>query len=227
VISILLAGFFFVGLHLFVAGTSLRDRIVAVLGERGYLGAFSLASLAGILWLIHGWTVAAPMTPLWNVPSLRPVVLALMPFAFIFCVVGLATKNPTAMGGEGVLEEEDPARGILRVTRHPFLSGVALFAFCHMLVNADPPSLLFFGSFLVLALIGPSSIDAKRRRKYGEAWTRFEAVTSIVPFAAIARGRNRLRLKELGAFRIALAVGLFLLVLGFHLRLFGASPLPH
>lgn len=225
-ISILLAGFFFVGIHLFVAGTSLRGRIVAVLGERGYLGAFSLASVGGLVWLVRAWSLAEPMAPLWSAPWLSWVVLALMGVAFLLVVVGLTTPSPTATGGEGALDSEEPARGILRVTRHPFLVGVALWAVCHLLMNADPPSLLFFGALLVLALIGPPSIDAKRRTKHGERWARFEEVTSIVPFAAIASGRNRLRLGELGAFRIALGVALFLLVLGFHAQIFGANPLP-
>jgi uncharacterized membrane protein len=226
VISILLAGAFFVGIHLFVAGTSARDRIVGVIGERGYQGAFSLLSLGGIIWLCRAWAGAEPMAPIWSLPALRPVVLVLMLIAFLFVAVGLTTPSPTATGGERTLDSDEPARGILRITRHPFLWGVALWGFCHLLVNADPPALLFFGALLTLALYGPISIDNKRRRKFGERWQRFEDVTSNVPFAAIASGRNQLRLGELGVFRLALGVGLFLLLLGFHARLFGANPLP-
>jgi uncharacterized membrane protein len=226
VISILLAGAFFVGVHLLVAGTSVRERIVAVLGERGYLGAFSLTALVGIVWLCWSWSVAELVAPIWSLPSARPVVLVLMFFAFQFVVVGLTTPSPTATGGEATLDADEPARGILRVTRHPFLWGVALWGFCHLLVNPDPPSLLFFGALLALAVVGPESIDRKRRRKYGERWRHFEEVTSSVPFVAIASGRNRLKLGELGAFRIALGAGLFLLLLGLHARLFGANPLP-
>jgi len=225
-ISIFLAGAFFVGIHLLVAGTSVRDRLVGVLGERGYLAGFALASIVGISWLCRAWAKAPPEAPLWFVPSLRMVALVLMFFAFQLVVVGLTTQSPTATGGEGVLDAEEPARGILRVTRHPFLWGVALWGLCHLLVNPDPPSLLFFGAFLVLALIGPSSIDAKRKRKYGERWDRFAAVTSNVPFAAILSGRNRFRPGELGVYRIALGAALFLLLLGFHARLFDANPLP-
>jgi uncharacterized membrane protein len=167
-----------------------------------------------------------PLLTLTDAHLARPVVLGLMFFAFQFAVIGLTTPSPTATGGEKTLDADEPARGILRVTRHPFLWGVAIWGFCHLLVNADPPALLFFGALLVLALVGPESIDRKRRRKYGERWSRFEAVTSNIPFAAIATGRNRLVLGEFGAFRIALGVGLYLLLLGLHARLFGANPLP-
>jgi uncharacterized membrane protein len=154
------------------------------------------------------------------------LVLISMFVAFEFAVVGLTTPSPTATGGEAVLDSEAPARGVLRVTRHPFLWGVALWGLCHVAVNPDPPSLLFFGALLALALLGPLSIDAKRRRAHGERWERFARVTSNVPFAAILAGRNQLRLAEIGAWRLALGVVLYGGLLAVHAWLFGASPLP-
>jgi uncharacterized membrane protein len=46
-----------------------------------------------------------------------------------------------------------------------------------------------FGPLLLLALVGPFSIDAKRRRAPGQRWEPFVAVTSSVPFAAVVQGR--------------------------------------
>jgi uncharacterized membrane protein len=46
--------------------------------------------------------------------------------------------------------------------------GVALWALVHLVVNGDLASLILFGSLLVIALGGTVSIDAKRRRKFGE-----------------------------------------------------------
>ena len=79
---------------------------------------------------------------------------------------------------------------MLRITRHPFLWGVALWAAGHLMVNGDLASLILFGSLLVLAVFGTGSIDAKRRRALGEKWDAFAAKTSAVPFAAIAAGRQ-------------------------------------
>ena len=71
------------------------------------------------------------------------------------------------------------------MTRHPFLMGVALWAFLHLVANGDVASVLLFGTLLVVALAGAPSIDAKRRRGVGEqAWNGFASRTSIVPFAA-------------------------------------------
>jgi uncharacterized membrane protein len=116
-------------------------------------------------------------------------------------VIGLTTPSPTVTGGTGALDRDDAVRGILRVTRHPFLCGVALWAALHLILNGDAAALVLFGALLVLALIGPSSIDAKRQRAFGARWERFAAATSILPFAAIAAGR------ELRLGRSALANG--------------------
>lgn len=222
--SIGLAAAFFVGLHLLVAGTGLRDRLVRKLGESLYLGVFSLASGVGIFWLCAAWAEMPAAAPLWSGAPLRPVVQILVFVAFQFVAIGLTTASPTMTGGEGTLDVGAPARGILRITRHPFLWGVVLWGACHLAVNADPASLLFFGSFVLLAILGPPSIDAKRRRKHGESWDDFAAATSNVPFTAILAGRNRLVLGELVTWRIGLGVVLYAAFLLSHALLFGASP---
>jgi uncharacterized membrane protein len=223
--TIFLAAAFFVGIHLLIAGTTLRDRLVGVLGERGYLGVFSLLSLVGIVWLSSSYAGAAAEAPWWNGSGLRPVVAVLMFFAVQFAAIGLTTPSPTATGGEGALDGEEPAVGMLRITRHPFLWGVVLWGLCHLLVNPDPPSLLFFSALLLLAVLGPFSIDAKRKRKFGERWDRFAQVTSNVPFAAIVSGRNHLAFGELGLWRIAFGAVLYAGFLALHPWLFGVSPL--
>jgi uncharacterized membrane protein len=208
-ISILLAGIFFVGIHLLIAGTSVRDRLVARLGEPGYMGLFSLLSLAGIVWLCVAWSRSEVVAPWFDWMPLKPLAWVVMFFAFQLVVLGLTTKSPTAAGGEEVLRSAEPATGILRITRHPFLWGVALWGLSHLMVNPDLPALLFFGALVVLALLGPASIDAKRARKHGDDWRRFADRTSNLPFAAIASGRNRLALGELGAGKVALAAALY------------------
>ena len=54
----------------------------------------------------------------------------------------------------------------MRVTRHPFLIGVGLWAVLHLVANGDVASFIFFGAFAVTALAGTVSIDAKRRRAW-------------------------------------------------------------
>jgi uncharacterized membrane protein len=117
----------------------------------------------------------------------------------------------------------DIVRGIVRITRHPFLWGVGLWAFVHLMVNGDVASLIFFGSLLLLALAGTTFIDAKRRRNFGDQWSRFIQATSNFPFIAIATGRNQLgaALREIGILRPVIAIAAYVMVLILHGRLFG------
>jgi uncharacterized membrane protein len=219
------ASVFFLLIHFGVSGTQLRDVLVARMGDGLYRGAFSLASLVGLVWLIAAYG-HAPTVHLWDQPvSLRPLAFVLVLIAFPFAVIGLITPNPTTAGMESKLTQAaDIARGMVRITRHPFLWGVALWALVHLVMNGDLASLILFGSLLLLAVGGTSSIDAKRRRKFGSDWARFSEATSNVPFAAIAAGRNALgpALREIGILRLIIAVAVYAVLFTFHGRLFGA-----
>ncbi len=222
--SLFVAALLFVAIHLGWSGTVLRDRSVAALGLRGHMIAFSLASLASIVWLVSAYK-AAPYVATWGqLEWWKPFALVLMLPAFVLVVMGLTTPSPTAVAGEALVEQ--PPTGILRVTRHPFLVGVAIWSATHLVGNGDVASLLLFASLLVVAAAGTVSIDAKRRRALGAAWDGFAARTSIVPFAAIAAGRNHLVAREFGWARPAGGVVAYALMLGGHVHLVGVSPFP-
>ena len=224
-VSLVAAAVFVDGIPFFISGTGLRGKIVGVIGERPFQGIFSLMSLIGIVWLSRAYR-RAQYVPLWgDIPVLRPVALIVMLIAFLFVVLAFTTANPTAVGGEALLAEKEPAKGIQRITRHPFLWGVVLWSFTHVLLNGDLGSMIFFGAFLILAIGGPFSIDWKKKA-LGERWDRFAAVTSNVPFMAIIEGRNSLKFGEIGWWRPTLAVIVYGLFLHLHKYLFGVSPLP-
>ena len=222
--SLFAAASFFLAIHFGVSGTRLRDRLVGVLGERAFRGLFALASLAGLIWMASAYS-HAPHVPLWGqLVALEPIALPLVFIAFAFIVIGVSTPSPTTAGMEAQLTRGVQVRGMTRITRHPFLWGTALWALVHFVINGDAASSILFGSLLLLALAGTASIDAKRRRNYGERWEQFARETSNVPFAAIAAGRNRLgpALREIGIVRPLLAIVIFAAVFVLHGRLFGA-----
>ncbi len=224
-LSLVLAALFFAGIHLGIAGTALRGKLVAAVGLKPYMAGFSIASAAGILWLARAYD-AAPYIATWGVPEWwKPAAILLMLPASLLVVIGLMTPNPTSLGQEGRLA--DPPKGILRVTRHPFLTGVVLWAAVHIAANGDGASLIFFGCFAVVAAAGTVSIDSKRRSHMGAtAWEPFAERTSIVPFAAILAGRNGLRWREIGPWRWAAALLAYALMLGGHAHVIGVSPFP-
>ena len=223
--NLIAAAVFFLALHFGVSGTRLRDRLVGVLGERAFRGLFALASVVGLIWMARAYS-HAPHVSLWGqLIVLEPIALALVLVAFAFIVIGVSTPSPTKVGMESQLTREVQVRGMTRITRHPFLWGTALWALVHFVINGDAASSVLFGSLLVLALAGTASIDAKRRRNYGQHWEQFARETSNVPFAAIAAGRNRLApaLREMGIVRPLAAIMIYAVVFALHGRLFGAS----
>jgi uncharacterized membrane protein len=229
-VSLLAAAAFFVLLHLLVSGTRFRDTLTGVVGQGPYMGLFSVASVAGLTWLGFAYAAAhgtADNAAYWGItPLTRHLQIGLQLLAALLVVPGLLTPNPTSVRQEGALDKPDAVRGMLRITRHPFLWGVAIWAFGHLLVNGDRASLVLFGSMLVLALFGTSSIDAKRKRALGSKWDAFAAQTSNVPFAAIAAGRQSLKLGEIGWWRILLALMVWAALLLGHGHAFGVSALP-
>jgi uncharacterized membrane protein len=222
--NLVAASAFFLFIHFAVSGTRWRDTLVARLGEGPYRGLFSLTSLLGLFWMIYAYR-HTPQIPLFSAPpGLRPVAFILMCAAFLLVVIGLATPSPTQVGAEAKLNQgTEIVRGIVRITRHPFLWGVALWGLVHVAANGDLASLIFFGSLLLLAVAGTASIDAKRHRKLGAAWEAFARGTSSVPFAAIMSGRNSMAaaIKEIGVLRPLVALMAYALVIVFHGRLFG------
>jgi len=221
--NLIAAAAFFLALHFGISGTKLRDQLVRIVGEKVFRAVFALASIVGLLWLIRAYSVA-PYIALWGrLTWLEPLAAPLVLGAVTLVVIGISTPNPTAVGGEAQLTREVQARGVMRITRHPFLWGTAVWAAVHFVINGDLASSIVFGSLLVLAVGGTKSIDAKRRRAYGEHWEHFAQQTSNVPFAAIATQRNHLgvAMHEIGIVRPALGIAVFVALFLLHGRLFG------
>jgi uncharacterized membrane protein len=194
----------------FVTSTPLRPALVSAMGEWPYRGLYSLVAFVTLGWMI--WAYAgAPREALWV--GVREAAYVAMPLAFILIACGY-WRNPTMVGADKLLKSEDPARGIIRITRHPIMWGIMLWAAAHILARGDLRGLIFFGGFLVLAVVGTLAMDA--RKKSNPDWPRFAAVTSHVPFVAIAQGRNRIAWREIGWLRPAIGLAAFCAVLAFH-----------
>ena len=215
--ALVLATAAFVVTHL-ASGTPLRTKLVAALGEWPYRGLYSaaaFATLGAMIWTYSG----AAREPIW--PGFRLLPVLFMPLAFILIACGYF-RNPTMVGAERLLKSDDPARGMIRITRHPIMWGVMLWALAHVLARGDVKSLVFFGGLFLVALIGTFSMD--RRKRANPDFVRFAAVTSHVPFMAIAQGRNRLVWREIGWLRPVIGLAAFAVLLTAHRWLFGVSP---
>ena len=200
----LIAGGLFLLTHLGISSTALRGWFVGRLGERGYLGFYSLLAFMTLGFMIWLYNNLPRHEYFWLPdPQLYQLTKYVMPIAMILLLGGFLVRNPTAVGMEGALAGEGAAanlaRGVNRITRHPLQWSIVLWAAVHLAANGDQVSVAFFGTFLVLGLAGGALIDRKKAAKLGAEWLPFAQATSNVPFAAILGGRNRLVLRELVA----------------------------
>ena len=212
-LNLMVASGTFVLIHRLISGGPARAPLVRLIGERLFRAAFALLSAAVLAWMALAYAGAHPAgrgAPAWSGAPMGLVAMGLLQLlAFGFLFVGVMAPNPTIAGMGERTGEPGIVRGMLRITRHPFLWGVALFSAGHLAVRHDPASWILFGTLAFVAVMGTLSIDAKRRAAHGRAWQAFAAETSNLPFAAIVAGRQRLDLGEIGALRLLAAVALW------------------
>lgn len=216
----------FVGGHILLSGTRLRDRLAGLLGERGFLVAFSVLAALTITWMAWAFN-DAPHIEIWQSGhALKAAAWLLLAPAVLFVVCGNGRTNPSAVNQGGRLAKADLPRGIFTITRHPMMAGIGLWALAHILANGDVASLVFFGGLLVLVLAGVASQDAKKARTLGEPWRRFAAETSMIPFVAVLLGRARLDLRGIGWLPILISIVVYVLLVFLHPFVIGVSPMP-
>jgi len=210
--------------HSIPARPKMRRRFVDLLGERGYVLAYSLLSLALLAWLISA-ALHAPYIPLWDksLGEYWAPITAMVP-AFVLLASAVFCPNPFSISFSGA--RFDPERpGIVAVTRHPLLWAFALWAFAHVVPNGDVVGVIMFGGFGLFALLAMPLVDRRKRRAMGGEWSILAARTSIIPFAALLKGRVRLHWQT-GQLLSTVALGLILysLLLWAHPFLFGPDP---
>lgn len=167
----------FLGTH-FALSHPLRAPLVARLGERGFLGVYSLVAFVTLGWAGHSFARNAYGTPLWRVgEGLWGVTMLLTLFAAVL-LVGSFVRNPALPQSRPT---DAPPRGVFRITRHPMMWGIALWALGHVLVSPRLPVITLMTGLAILALGGAAAQDAKKRQIV-PGWPAWMARTSFVPF---------------------------------------------
>lgn len=217
------ASVFFILIHFLIAGTRVRDRVVASLGEAKFRICFALLAALGLAGMVAGY-IQAEGSPVWGdgEAGLSVGVFYLGNLlAVLFLVIGTLTPSPNSIVTEKAYRQgKVEVVGMLRITRHPGMLGIGLWALMHLLANGDSASMVFFGALAVLALLGPLSMDRKKLRLDGERYAQIVAQTSYLPFLALLRnkrlrsqnapGENRSVWAEIGCLKPGLAVLVFL-----------------
>jgi uncharacterized membrane protein len=222
VLSVVLPLGLFAATHLGLAWPPLRQLLVARLGPRGFTLAFSV-----VAWLTFGLAVSSYAAhagegpaglALGAHPLARGLLIGVIVLGAMFMTGTFARygSSPYAIGAKRAREP----RGLERITRHAFFVGLASLGLAHALLATHLVGAVWMGTLGAYSVLGAWLQDRKLLVLRGEPYARWLAATSLVPFAAIAAGRQRLVLAELPYGMLALGVGLAWAVRAVHEHLF-------
>ncbi|MFT3997017.1 MAG: NnrU family protein [Asticcacaulis sp.] len=221
--TLALACAFFILIHILVSGSDMRRQIIDAIGGGAYFALFSILSLAGFFWMMaafYGARSDPSNLHLWESPfPLKIIAFGVNFLGIMLIVVGALSPSPTSLRALKHLPDQ-PVSGIVRISRHPVLAGIATLSLTHLITAGTLAAWVFFGTLLALSLLGASSIDRKREQQYGETYRAILRTTSIVPFAAIVQKRTRFDAAELGVLRVMVATSCFTCLVVLHELLF-------
>lgn len=163
--ALLVAGLLvFFTVHFLPSMTSLRSQLIGRYGEGIYKLGFSLMAAVGLLLIIVGVS-EAPYVPVYDPPAFGRLLA--VPLVFVALYLIIARRAGCR---------------VRKLTAHPMLVGVSIWATAHLLANGDLMSILLFGSFLSYSVI--DIVLANRRgAKKGEvtaSWAKEILVLVIV-----------------------------------------------
>jgi uncharacterized membrane protein len=213
----------FGGTHIGVA--AMRPRIVARLGEIGFVILFYAIAAVTFAALVTYYAAhrfeGAPGPAVGNLAAARWLLMGVIGSGVMLMAPALVVypRLPTALFGQPIQQ----VRGIERISRHPFFAGTALLATAHALLATRLVGAVFFIGLLLLSTLGAWHQDRKLLARRGRAYAEYCAATSMVPFAAILAGRQRLVWSELPIATFAVGLALALALRYRHDHLFAAG----
>lgn len=175
-VGLLLAVLSFVGSHELLSHP-LRRPLIARLGERGFLGVYSLVAFATFGWVIFEYR-RSPDVFLWVAPGWAWTVGAVLMFLASVPFIGSFARNPAFPGAPF----NPTPHGVMRITRHPMMWSFAIWALVHAWLSGTVANLILCAGIGVLALFGAAMQDRKKAGIHGEGWAAYAGATSYVPF---------------------------------------------
>ncbi len=221
-----LAAVAFLGGHFLLSMKAARRQLIECLGRPVFMAIHGVFATATSIWFGLAYA-RAPYGELWGDPLwARHMVIVFMPFVVILLACGALTPTPAGILGNTALAGEDPAPGIVRITRHPVVWAIALWAALHLIANGDGASAILFGTLLLLALGAIFNMEARRDAVNDTDWARLCATTSVIPLAAVLDGRARINLGEIGWWRLGAGVVFYFVLLFGHEWVIGIRVAP-
>jgi len=177
--SLIVASIAFVGTH-FILSHPLRAPIVGAIGEKPFMGLYSLVAIATFAWMIMAF-LAVPSPDLAGSGDIGWVISSALTLPALVLFLGSLRGNPALPAPDAMDAAAKEPRGAFLVTRHPMMWGFALWAIAHLVLFWSVRTNVVALAILVLALVGAHMQDRKKERLMGDAWKGWEAKTSYWP----------------------------------------------
>ncbi|WP_321910796.1 MULTISPECIES: NnrU family protein [unclassified Paraburkholderia] len=155
----------FIGVHsIRIMAAPWRAAQIEHFGPRAWRGAFALLSILGFVLIVYGYGLSRRYpVPIWLPPFWMAHVAALLTaIAFIMIVAAYV-----------------PGNHFKRALGQPFVSGVALWAFAHLLANGTLNAIILFAVFLVWALFELRG-ENRRDREAGVVYPDGQASRDVI-----------------------------------------------
>ncbi|KPK16784.1 MAG: hypothetical protein AMJ62_04055 [Myxococcales bacterium SG8_38] len=188
----------FGGTHVGLTMPPLRRRMSNALGEAGFVVLYSVIAIATFAALVHYVALHRWDEPqaalLVTIPPVRGALfgLSVAGFSLFIAAVLVYPRLPMATFRHRVT----PVRGIQQITRHPFFSGIAIWAAAHSLLAPSQVTFVFFIGVVALAFVGAIHQDRRLIAELGEPYRAYVAATSFWPLVAVLTKRQRIRWRE-------------------------------
>lgn len=169
----------FVGSH-FAMSHALRAPMVEALGEKGFSLAYTAVSFATLGWVYFAF-IAAPPADLPGSGDAGWIIATLLTWPAMVLLAGSLAGNPALPTPMAEAQARAAPKGVFKVTRHPMMWGIGLWAASHMALMWSTRTMVTALAMGILALVGAKFQDAKKEALMGAAWAEWSAKTSYWP----------------------------------------------
>ncbi|CAM6101695.1 unnamed protein product [Calypogeia fissa] len=175
-------------------GAGFRATGEKLIGERAYRVLFAGASLplavSAVVYFINHRYDGYQLWQFRTVPGVHEFCWALSFVSFLFLYP--STFNLLEVAAVDKPKVHMWETGIMRITRHPQMVGQVLWCIAHTLWIGNSFTLITSLGLTAHHLFGMWHGDRRLSAKYGEAFEVVKNRTSVLPFAAILEGRQKL-----------------------------------
>lgn len=179
IIALIAANAAFVGTH-FAMSHPLRAPLVRMLGAGGFQAVYSLVSLATLAWVYFAF-LAAPPADLPGSGEIGWIVASAITLPAMILLAGSLFGNPALPTPMAEAQARTAPRGVFKVTRHPMMWGIGLWAISHLVLLWSTRTMVTALAIGILALVGARLQDGKKAALMGDAWAEWSSRTSYWP----------------------------------------------